>query len=167
MQIRPALTEDAAALYALVHRISETREWPLILPDEEIASVQEQSAQIGWFQAATNRVMLIALDDQGTITGYAQAFGGQYSVDQLTAVLVVEVCPAHRRQGIATLLLYELERWGRRTGLHRFELSTLFENRPARNLYEKCGYLVEGLKRESRFVGGQFRDEILFAKLLT
>ncbi|GAB4239256.1 MAG: hypothetical protein OHK005_00530 [Candidatus Methylacidiphilales bacterium] len=164
--VRAARVEDAPALFALIHRISETREWPLIFPDEELGSVEEQRAHIEWHLAARNRALLVAERVDGELMGYASAWGGEYRIDQLNAVLIVEVGPEFRRQGVATRLLQELERWARHIGLHRLELTTLVENEPARGLYEKCGFIVEGLKQESRFVAGRFQDELLFAKIL-
>ena len=39
-------------------------------------------------------------------------------------------------------------------------------NTRARALYERMGYLKEGVKRDSLFVDGAFVDEIMMAKLL-
>ncbi len=165
-RVRAARPEDATALFHLVRSISATREWPLILPDEELHSPEEQLAQIEWYRAARNRALLVAEAPDGRLMGYASALGGEYAVDQLNAVLIIEVGLDFRRQGVATRLLHDLERWARHVGLHRLELTTLVDNDPARHLYEKCGFIVEGLKQESRFIAGRFRDELLFAKLL-
>ncbi|MFQ3671928.1 MAG: GNAT family protein [Verrucomicrobiia bacterium] len=164
--IRAARPEDDAALFHLVRLISAHREWPLLLPEEELQSPEEHRQHIEWFRAARNRALLIAENPNGDLLGYASACGGQYAIDQLNAVLIVEVSPHHRRRGVATKLLHHLERWARHVGLHRLELTTLIDNEPARHLYEKCGFIVEGLKQESRFVAGRFRDELLFAKIL-
>lgn len=165
-RVRPAQPGDDVGLFDLVRVIAASREWPLVMPDEELPSPKEHRTQIEWFRAARNRALLVAETAAGELVGYASACGGEYAIDQLNAVLIVEVHPSYRRRGVATQLLHALERWARHTGLHRLELTTLVENEAARRLYEKCGFMVEGLKQESRFVAGRFRDEILFAKIL-
>jgi RimJ/RimL family protein N-acetyltransferase len=167
MNFRPALDSDAAALIELSRLVlADSTTIHLLRPGETIETVEEQSDLIRWYCASANRRMLVAEGPSGEITGQAAAFGGTYTADQGTAVLVIEVAPAWRRQGIATRLLVEIEAWARMQGLHRLELTVLAENLPALKLYEKCGFAAEGRKKASRRVNHLFYDEIIMAKLL-
>lgn len=49
--------------------------------------------------------------------------------------------------------------------LRRVELSVLAENTAARHLYEKCGFVQEGVKRSARFKNGRFSDLVIYAVL--
>jgi GNAT superfamily N-acetyltransferase len=67
--------------------------------------------------------------------------------------------PAHRRRGVARALLAEADRLAADTGLGGVALDTGIENRPARALYERSGFVSRGLRptpdeRTARAVGG-------------
>jgi ribosomal protein S18 acetylase RimI-like enzyme len=67
--------------------------------------------------------------------------------------------PAHRRRGVARALLAEADRLAAETGLGGVALDTGIENRPARALYERSGFVSRGLRptpdeRTARAVGG-------------
>ena len=49
--------------------------------------------------------------------------------------------------------------------LNRLEGSILVTNEPSKKLYEKCGWIVEGKKREAVFKNGRFIDELQVAIL--
>lgn len=49
--------------------------------------------------------------------------------------------------------------------LNRVELGVFSHNVAALRSYEKLGFVVEGTKRQARFRGGQYRDEITLALL--
>ncbi len=50
-------------------------------------------------------------------------------------------------------------------GLHRIELEVLSDNKRALHVYEKCGFVQEGIKRDAVFKNGQFKDMILLSLL--
>ena len=49
--------------------------------------------------------------------------------------------------------------------LQRVELTVLASNLRAQRLYEKCGFVKEGIKRKARFKSGIFEDMLMFAVL--
>ena len=67
--------------------------------------------------------------------------------------------PAYRRRGVATALLAAAERVAAEAGRAGVALDTGIENRAARALYERTGYVARGLRpapdeRTARAVGG-------------
>ena len=48
-------------------------------------------------------------------------------------------------------------------GLHRIELHVLADNKRAQHVYEKCGFVQEGIRRQSVFKNGQFKDMIVYS----
>jgi len=67
--------------------------------------------------------------------------------------------PAHRRRGIARALLADADRQAADAGLEGVALDTGIENRAARALYERSGFVSRGLRpapddRTARAVGG-------------
>ena len=65
------------------------------------------------------------------------------------------VLPEHRRKGIATQLLDAVAAFAKEKGCERCELEVNVENLPAVELYRKCGYNEEGIRknfyRKSRY----------------
>ena len=59
----------------------------------------------------------------------------------------VAVLPSFRRQGVADMLLQEMQQWGRRQGLRFLTLEVRASNAPAIALYEKNGYTRVGNRR--------------------
>ena len=50
-------------------------------------------------------------------------------------------------------------------GLHRIELDVLSENKRAQHVYEKCGFVHEGVRRQAVFKNGKFTDMLLYSLL--
>jgi len=84
--------------------------------------------------------------------------------DRATGYIVtVDVLPAHRRQGVATLMLAEAERRLAAAGVRVVELETAIDNTPAIAFWEKHGYRTCGLKKQYYANG---RDALTMKKLL-
>lgn len=163
--IREAVEADAPALFRMIRRIDEEPGAFRLLPHERLQSPEEQAGQIRWFAHRSNSVLLLAEDPATGAAGYAALLGGDYEMDRASGVVVVEVDPDRRRRGVGRALLQTLEAWAWQHGLHRLELTLLEDNEPARLLYEQCGFVLEGRKRESRRIGGHYLNELIMAKL--
>jgi len=165
--IRPVRDSDAPALATLGRKVlDDSSTLHLLRPGETLDSIEEQRDLIHFYQAAPNRCMLVAEAGPGELAGQITAFGGTYTADQGTAVLIVEVAPDWRRRRFVRRWLLDTEAWAVQHGVHRLELTVLVENTPALKLYEKCGYLTEGRKKASRRINHVFHDEFIMAKLL-
>lgn len=72
------------------------------------------------------------------------------AVDQLrglrhTCILLLYVAPSHRRQGIATALLQQAQRWAGQRGDFQIGLQVFANNAAAIALYKKMGYQTASL----------------------
>lgn len=63
-------------------------------------------------------------------------------------------------EAIRLALAYMFER-----GLHRISLRVLASNARAIACYRKCGFVEEGRERETAFVGGAWRDDLIMGIL--
>jgi RimJ/RimL family protein N-acetyltransferase len=63
-----------------------------------------------------------------------------------------------RRLGIGTRLLEQTIGEAREMGLERIELEVFASNTPAIKLYEKAGFVVEGVKKKGRKLDGEYDD---------
>jgi GNAT superfamily N-acetyltransferase len=82
------------------------------------------------------------------------------------APFVVGVLRQAWGRGIGTALLDRFEAWAREHGIWRLELSVMAHNQRAIELYERLGYVSEGIKRSAILVDEQKVDEIIMVKML-
>lgn len=104
--------------------------------------------------------------EDGRMVGYLRAERGRFDRVAHTAYIVVGILASHRGQGIGTALLEHVTGWARTSGVRRLELTVECRNGAARHLYEKSGFVIEGLWTGSMLVGGTLVDEYYMAKLL-
>lgn len=80
--------------------------------------------------------------------------------------LGVSVLPDYRGRGIGRQLITEALERARKKGIERVELEVFSSNVAARALYEKLGFVTEGVRRRARKVDGQYDDIVLMALFL-
>ena len=163
--IRPAVPDDAEALYRFGDALLAESNYFLRGPGERARSVDEMRAVIERFHELPAHLLLAAWHE-GEPVGEAVAIGGDFKRDRYAATIGVGVLAAHSGQGLGRALLRDVETFARNRALRRIELTVMAHNTRARALYERMGYLKEGVKRDSLFVDGAFVDEIMMAKLL-
>lgn len=111
-----------------------------------------------------NDFLYIAVDHD-TIVGYIRAEIGRFSRIRHSAYIVTGILRDYRSIGIGTVFFNQLDIWAKENKISRLELSVQCRNQAARHLYEKNGFKVEGLKKKSMYVNGQYIDEYYMAKL--
>lgn len=74
------------------------------------------------------------------------------------------VGPAHRGRGVAGALVLAAVDEARRRGTRKLTLRVLGSNPGARRVYERCGFVVEGVLREEFLLDGTYVDDVLMAR---
>lgn len=69
-----------------------------------------------------------------------QTTGGRYP-----HIFLLYVRPDHRRRGIGSALMQQVEAWAQSQGNHQIGLQVFAHNQPALKLYEKLGYQTQSL----------------------
>ena len=72
----------------------------------------------------------------------------------------------YRRLGIGTRLITQTIDKAKEKGLERIELEVFASNTPAISLYEKVGFVVEGMKKKARKLDGAYDDIVDMALLV-
>ena len=165
MLIRPITEGDAEAYLALARAVDAESRFMMYEPGERQTTVEQQIEQIRAVRASDNKLVLVA-EHEGQLVGYLGAMGGTFHRNHHSAHIFVGILEAFTGQGLGRRLLEETERWARRQGLHRLELTVMRHNARALALYQKMGFEIEGTKRDSLQVEGVYVDEICMAKLL-
>jgi RimJ/RimL family protein N-acetyltransferase len=80
--------------------------------------------------------------------------------------IVIGILQSYSGQGIGAKLFERLEQWAREEEFHRLELTVMTHNHRAIGLYNKMGFKVEGVKKHSLFVNGEYVDEYYMSKLI-
>ena len=81
-------------------------------------------------------------------------------------VLGMGLLPRFRGQGLGTRLITRTLHAARAFGLSRVELTVREDNRSAIALYEKVGFVTEGLQRNGVLVDGEYENVVEMAILL-
>lgn len=108
--------------------------------------------------------LLLAWDGSEPV-GFLSAQRGLWRRIAHTAHVVIGIRGAYRGKGIGTRLFAELDGWAKRKGISRLELTVVADNAPARHLYKKCGFSVEGTRKNAMCIDGVLTDELYMAKL--
>lgn len=109
---------------------------------------------------------LMVAECGGEMAGYIWAQKGGLNRILHTAHVVVGVLENYRGKGIGTEFFKRLDQWAVEKQVTRLELTVMRPNTAAKHLYEKSGFEVEGIRKNSMRVDGQFVDEYYMAKLL-
>jgi RimJ/RimL family protein N-acetyltransferase len=79
----------------------------------------------------------------------------------------LDVDPTRRREGIGSLLVGAAIARARERGMRRLVLRVLSTNDPARRLYERHGFELEGARREAFLLEGAYVDDLMMGIDLT
>jgi ribosomal protein S18 acetylase RimI-like enzyme len=159
VRIRPATAADDAALRALADAT-----WA---PD--VSPGPRRAPGESFFDERTAPEDVLVAVDGATLAGYVRL--GRVtrlaSNAHVVAITGLAVDPAHRRRGIARLLLDAAVEAARARGARRLTLRVLAPNAAARALYEAAGFVVEGVLRDEFVRDGRYVDDVLMARDLT
>ena len=115
---------------------------------EHLGALAQEMFTMPW---STKAFMELA-EDKNSIFLVAEKAGEVIGGCGLTHILDegdihnVMVAPAYRGQGIATRMLEKLLEEGRKQGISEFTLEVRVSNGPAIKVYEKLGFVSEGIR---------------------
>lgn len=113
-----------------------------------------------------NQYMLLAKDGDAIIAVGSIA-GSLHPKFSHRGELGISVLKSYWGQGIATVMMEEMLDWVREySTLSRVELEVVAINKKARHLYEKCGFVEEGLIKNGVKIGDGYEDIVLMAKMI-
>jgi RimJ/RimL family protein N-acetyltransferase len=106
----------------------------------------------------------VVVDGEGAFLGLAVV--PTIDAEARTAELGYVVAPAARGRGVATEALRLLTEWAfAELGALRLELLISVENEASQRVAERCGYVLEGVKRSAHFKQGRREDTQLWSRL--
>jgi RimJ/RimL family protein N-acetyltransferase len=165
MIIRTICEDDAEQFLSLCKQLDLETQFMLLEPGERKTTLEEQRAQIEILLRHENQTIFVAEQDN-QLVGYLAASGGTFKRNSHSAYLVTGILQGFTGQGIGTQLFQRLEEWAKQQHIHRLELTVMTHNTAGIALYKKQGFAIEGTKRDSLLINGQYVDEFYMSKVL-
>ena len=100
---------------------------------------------------------------EGDVIGWCDIVRSEWPAHAHRGVLGMGLLPSFRSRGIGTSLIRTTLDEARHKGLVRVELTVHADNETAIRLYNKVGFLKEGLMRDAVCIDGRYVDSILMA----
>ena len=165
MLIRIIQLDDAKQLLNLRKKLDQETQFMLFEPGERTTTVEEQREQIQRLLLQENSTIFV-VEHNGQLVGYLEAVGGQLRRIRHSVHIVIGILQDFTGQGIGGQLFAALEEWAHQKSITRLELTVMTHNQAGLALYKKRGFTIEGTKKHSLLINGQYVDEYYMAKLL-
>lgn len=162
MIIRKAVPSDAAQLSVLMKHVEESN-FMMFDPGERKTTAEQLHKRL--LAMGEDSIVFVA-EEQQQLTAYLFAINEDIKRKKHSVYVAMGVRQEERGKGRGTKLLLALEEWAQSKNLHRIELTVLEHNTAAIALYEKMGFRVEGLKKDSLFIANNYANELFMSKLL-
>jgi len=164
MMIRSIKIGDAEKFWQLQSELDKETKFMMLEPDEREKDIDRTKGMIESIRKAND--FLFVAEESGVLIGFITAGRGSANRIKHRAYVVMGIKEEFHGRGVGTKLLNELDRWALEQGIHRLELTVMTHNVKALTLYEKCGFVIEGVKKDSMFVDGEYIDEYYMGKIL-
>ncbi|MDQ0930664.1 GNAT family N-acetyltransferase [Streptomyces turgidiscabies] len=171
--VKPVLTGEKAVLRPFTEAdaevIAEVIEDPEVIrftfePDTVITPESLRS----WYGSRSDRTdrLDLAVTDRATGELVGEVVLNEWNPATRSCNFRTLLGPRGRGRGLGTEATRLIVAYGfEQLGLHRIELQTYAHNQRALRVYEKVGFVVEGVRREVQLREGEWADEVLMAIL--
>jgi RimJ/RimL family protein N-acetyltransferase len=158
--LRPARPTDGRPLARLFADVRTEGRWLITTP----GSVSEPSEAfwIGELIRAAEHLALVAEAD-GDVVGNVLVNVDRGVATEHIGVLSICIARDWRDVGIGSELVAAAQRWAVERGLRKVSLGVFPDNERAIAVYEKQGFVREGLRHMQYRSGDVYRDEVLMA----
>lgn len=164
IDVRKAKQADAEQ-FVEVMRDAENSNFMLFGPGERNMSVKKAEHLIEMFYNEPESALFVALEGE-KILGYLILRGETTNRIAHRGSIVIGVHSEARRKGVGSALFTAAHNEAKESGISRLELSVIEHNEAAVQLYKKMGYEIEGVKRNSLVIDGEYVNEYSMAYLL-
>ena len=158
--LRPARPNDGRALARLFADVRGEGRWLITSP----AAVSEPSEAF-WISEmirADEHLVLVA-EAGGEIVGNVLVSVDRNAATEHIGVLSILLADGWRDIGIGSELVAAAQRWTAERGLRKLSLGVFPDNARAIAVYERAGFVREGVRRLQYRSGDALRDELLMA----
>jgi RimJ/RimL family protein N-acetyltransferase len=164
MNIREIQLSDAEAFWQMQSALDKETKFMMFEPDERKRNLDLIQRLIQNSLAGNN--LLLVAENKEDIVGFLSAQRGVPNRMKHTAYIVIGIRKAFQGKGLGSEFFKKLDLWAKQKHITRLELTVMCPNMAAKHLYEKNGFVVEGIKKSSMLVDAEYVDEFYMAKIL-
>jgi RimJ/RimL family protein N-acetyltransferase len=158
--LRPGRPTDGRALARLFADVRTEGRWLITTPGA--VSEPSEAFWIGELIRADESLVLVAEAD-GDVIGNVLVSVDRGRATEHIGVLSICIAADWRDVGIGTELVAGAQAWARTRGLRKLSLGVFPDNDRAIAVYERQGFVREGIRREQYRSNEAYRDEVLMA----
>ncbi|WP_224075707.1 GNAT family N-acetyltransferase [Planococcus chinensis] len=163
IRIRKAAAADAEKLVELMKEVEDSG-FMLFEPGERKTVPEQFKKRI---EGLDGHSAIFLAEENGVLQGYLFAIGDALLRKRYSAYVAIGIREGQRGKGIGTKLFRALEQWAREKELRRIELTVLEHNAAGLALYQKMGFEIEGIKKDSLYINGEYVNEYYMAKIMS
>ena len=176
--IREAKPEDVDGIIGYMKALSDEPGLYIGFEPGEFNPTVE--GEISWIEdhaKAANSIILLAVAtesaqekwdlEDGETVGLMNCWGGTRRANKHETTLGITVKAGWRGKGIGTRLMQQAIEWAKGSGVvKREQLEVVAENVEARELYERLGFVAEGLRKKAFWKQERWMDSVVMGLLL-
>lgn len=163
MKYRKVPVNEAEQFWNLMNQLDHETKYMLYEPGERTKDIRPIEALIR--DSVEGDDFLLAAETDNKLVGYISAQKGGLNRIAHSAYIVVGILRDYRGKGIGTEFFKRLNAWAEEKKITRLELTVICKNEAAKHLYLKSGFEIEGIKRNSLCVDGEYLDEYYMARI--
>lgn len=166
MLIREITLKDAEKMVELMKQVEKEAEYMLFEAGERSITPDQQRKIIEDMEKEGSNSTIFVAEENGKLVGFLVVIGNNIRRTKHQVYLVIGIIKEYRGQGVGTMLFTQLDKWALEQQIHRLELTVVTVNHSGIALYKKMGFEIEGIKKESLKINGEYVDQYYMAKLL-
>lgn len=156
--LRPA---DKADAFDIITNVEDIIQEGKYIQKERIRTIEEEQSFIQEMVDKDNMYTAIVIEDQ--VVGIARLVRGDLKMKRHTALFRTWLSKKAQGKGLGNSIMDYTIHWGKIHQLHKICLTVFASNKVAKQLYEKFGFVTEGVQKEQVFIDGKYDDEIFMA----
>ena len=158
--LRPARPTDGRHLARLFSDVRQEGRWLITGPSA--VSEPSEAFWISEMIRAAEHLVLVAEADAEVVGNVLVSVDRGVATEHI-GVLSITIAEGWRDIGVGTELIAAAQRWAAERGLRKISLGVFPDNERAIAVYERAGFVREGLRRMQYRSGEVYRDEVLMA----
>jgi RimJ/RimL family protein N-acetyltransferase len=158
--LRPARPTDGRSLARLFAAVRREGRWLITTPGA--VSEPSEAFWISEMVRAAEHLVLVAEAD-GEVVGNVLVTVDHGVATEHIGILSITIAEGWREVGIGSDMVAAAQHWAVERGLRKISLGVFPDNERAIAVYEKAGFVREGLRHQQYRAGDRFRDEVLMA----